>query len=76
MTPRWREVNPTWGTPENNYSGFDVIGKLVDSAYASLGGFFFDEEHLYQVGKYRATAWEILPITAFEYQKDGSWATL
>jgi hypothetical protein len=76
MTPRWRAVNPTWGTSDNNYAGFKTIQGLVNQQVRVTGWLFFDEEHLNQVGQYRATVWEIHPITTFEYQKDGGWVTL
>lgn len=78
MTPRWRELYPTWGTAENGYEGFATIQSHVDERVRVTGWMLFDEEHLNQVGKYRATVWEIHPITAFEYQdsKTGSWTNL
>lgn len=76
MTPRWRSVNPTWGTSSNGYSGFSVIEGLVGQRVRVTGWLLFDEEHLDQVGKYRATVWEIHPVTLFEYQKDGNWMSL
>jgi hypothetical protein len=77
MTPRWRDVYSTWGTADNNYEGFGVIKSHVDERVRVTGWLLFDEEHLNQVGKYRATVWEIHPITTFQYQENnGSWTTL
>ena len=76
MTPRWRAVNPTWGTADNNYAGFKTIKGLVNQEVRVTGWLLFDEEHLDEVGQYRATVWEIHPITTFEYQKNGGWVVL
>lgn len=76
MTPRWREIHPSWGTPENGYGGFNVIRGLMNQHVRVTGWLLFNEEHLDQVGKYRASAWEIRPITEFQYQKNNLWTTL
>jgi len=76
MTPRWRAVNATWGTADNGYGGFQVIKSLTNQRVRVTGWLLFDEEHLNQVGLYRATVWEIHPITTFEYQKNGQWIAL
>jgi hypothetical protein len=76
MTPRWRAVNPSWGTADNSFAGFTTIKGLVNQQVRVTGWLLFDEEHLNQVGVYRATVWEIHPVTTFEYQKGGNWVKL
>jgi len=76
MTPRWRAAYPSWGTAENGFSGFATIKSHMNEQVRVTGWLLFDEEHLDQVGRYRATVWEIHPITTFEYEKGGSWVTL
>ena len=71
MTPRWRSVEPTWTVP--------AIRKLIknQTPVRVTGWLMYDEEHTDQVGKYRATAWELHPVTRLQYQtSDGSWVTL
>jgi hypothetical protein len=70
LTPRWQSVQPGW-TQANlqplitNHTPVRVTGWLM-----------WDEEHPEQIGKFRATLWEIHPITSLEYQApDGSWRT-
>jgi hypothetical protein len=76
MTPRWRELNPSWGTPGNAYSGFNIINGLVRQRVRVTGWLLFNEAHLNEVGKSRATVWEVEPVTTFEYQKNGAWVAL
>jgi hypothetical protein len=80
MTPRWRSANPSWGTADNDYSGYDVISGLKNQRVRVTGWLLFDEDHKAQAkpGRewYRATVWELHPITTFEYQKDGVWTAL
>lgn len=40
------------------------------------GWLFFDPEHPNHLGKYRATLWEIHPITKIEVFRDGKWVEL
>lgn len=80
MTPRWRAAEPSWGTVDNGYSGFKTINALIDKRVRVTGWILFDQEHLSQArpgpNQWRATAWEIHPITMFEYQQNGTWTEL
>jgi hypothetical protein len=76
MTPRWRSANPSWGTADNDYSGYEQILALKNQRVRVTGWLLFDEEHVSVIGKERATVWELHPTTTFEYQKNGVWTDL
>lgn len=76
MTPRWRSANPSWGTADNGYTGYDQILALKNQRVRVTGWLLFDQEHVNVIGKARATAWELHPVTKFEYQRDGVWTAL
>jgi hypothetical protein len=40
------------------------------------GWLLFDQEHPEQLGKTRATLWEIHPIIKIETQQNGNWTTI
>jgi hypothetical protein len=72
MTPRWRSIHPSWQDVNN-------IKKLVTQKMRVrvTGWLLLDEDHRDQVGLYRATVWEIHPVTKLEYAATGSaWTEL
>ena len=76
MTPRWRSVNPNW-TANNQEVGFNFIHRLIGKKLRVTGWLLFDQDHVNNIGQWRATVWEIHPVTAFEYQQnDGTWKAL
>lgn len=76
MTPRWRSVNPNWNA-NNQEVGFGFIHRLIGKKIRVTGWLLFDQDHVNNVGDWRATVWEIHPVTVFEYQQaDGSWKEL
>lgn len=40
------------------------------------GWLYFDPEHPYELGRTRATLWEILPVMKIEVYQDGTWNSL
>ncbi len=70
VTPRWRAANPAWTLRELN--------RLVaQGTHVRLTGWLlFDQDHPDQVGKTRATIWELHPITRIEVQRSGRWVEL
>jgi hypothetical protein len=55
-----------------------MLTPLVDTnTQARISGWLlYDLEHVNVVGKQRATAWEVHPITRIEVQKNGQWVDL
>jgi hypothetical protein len=70
VTPRVRANHPGWRT--------DVLGQIVkkDQRVRVSGWLMLDPEHPDQVGKTRATIWEIHPIMQIEVNQDGQWTPL
>lgn len=70
MTPPVRANHPRWRT--------DVLGRIAraDLRVRVSGWLMFDPEHPDQVGKTRATIWEIHPVMKFEVQQNGRWVAL
>ncbi|MFL6212167.1 MAG: hypothetical protein ACJ74W_25210 [Pyrinomonadaceae bacterium] len=70
VTPRVRANHPNWRT--------DVLGQIVkkDQRVRISGWLLLDPEHPDQVGKTRATIWEIHPIMQIEVQQQGQWIPL
>jgi len=69
-TPRIRRKHSAWTT--------GTIGPWVDqdTLVRISGWLMFDPEHRNHLNKYRATLWEIHPITKIEVWRDGSWVDL
>ncbi len=69
-TPGIRKHHPEW-TPT-------ALKPRVDSAdpVRISGWLMMDPAHRNHLGKYRATLWEIHPITRIEVFKDGAWSEL
>jgi hypothetical protein len=59
-TPRWKGANPAWS--------LTALRKLAAqrARVRITGWLLFDQEHPDEVGRSRATAWEIHPITRIE----------
>ena len=70
LTPRWRAVNPAWNAT--------TVGQLalLRTRVRLTGWLLFDEGHPDQVGKSRATLWELHPVTKIEILRAGSWVEL
>ena len=70
VTPRLRAKHPSW---DKTY-----LQQLVEAKtqVRISGWLMFDPEHPDQVGKTRATLWEIHPIMRIEVQHQGKWALL
>ena len=70
MTPRWQERHPEWR--------LHTLQRLAhDHAQVRVTGWLmWDEEHANEVGRSRATQWEVHPITTFEVLSGGTWRTL
>ena len=70
VTPRVRANHTNWRT--------DVLGQIVrkDLRVRVSGWLLLDPEHPDQVGKTRATIWEIHPIMQIEVQQQGQWIPL
>jgi len=69
-TPRWKGANPAWA--------LSTFQKLA-SQHARVritGWLMFDQEHPDEVGKSRATLWEIHPITRVEVFTGGQYREL
>jgi hypothetical protein len=67
MTPRWQSVRPDWK--------MDELRSLVreHARVRVTGWLLWDEEHPDEVGKSRASQWEIHPVTQFEVLDAGNW---
>jgi hypothetical protein len=70
VSPRLRFKHPAWTT--------DALGRVArnDQRVRISGWLMMDPEHPDQIGKTRATIWEIHPITKIEVEQGGGWATL
>jgi hypothetical protein len=70
VTPRWQEVNPNWNLPT-----FRALAK-IGAKVRITGWLLWDQDHGSEVGRSRATLWEIHPITKIEFVKNGRWTEL
>ncbi|MDQ3908152.1 MAG: hypothetical protein M3268_07390 [Acidobacteriota bacterium] len=70
MTPPVRANHPNWRT--------DVLGQIAkkDLRVRVGGWLLLDPEHPDQVGKTRATIWEIHPVMRLDVQQNGKWVAL
>ena len=70
MTPRWRGSNAGWNQK--------AIQRLISQGakFRVTGWLLFDQEHPEQINKFRATLWEIHPITKVEVFSGGKWREL
>ncbi len=70
ITPRVRANHPNWRT--------DLLGQIVkkDQRVRISGWLMLDPEHPDQIGKTRATIWEIHPVMQIEVQQQGQWMSL
>lgn len=70
ITPRWRAANKGWTRA--------VVQALANAkAKVRVTGWpFLDPNHQDQVGKTRATRWEVHPITKLEAYDGGQWREL
>ncbi len=70
VTPRVRANHPQWRT--------NVLGQIVkkDQRVRISGWLMLDPEHPDQIGKTRATIWEIHPVMQIEVQQQGQWMSL
>ncbi len=71
------EATPFW---KEQFSGWQLtkFEQLV-SQHASFrvsGWIMWDEDHPEQIGRSRASLWEIHPVTKFEFLSGGNWQTL
>ena len=69
ITPRVAALNPGWGSEK------DIL-RLAGQHVHLSGWVMFDQEHPEQVGKTRATLWEIHPITRIAVERQGRWVDL
>lgn len=67
MTPRWQAVRPDWRIMDVERLARQHVRVRV------TGWILWDEEHPDEVGKSRATQWEVHPVTAFEVFDGGAW---
>ena len=70
ITPRWKMVHPEWR--------LSMLERLADehARVRVTGWLMWDEEHPEEVGKSRATQWEVHPVTDFEVFSDGAWTNM
>jgi len=57
-TPRWQAFDTTLAWPN--------VGRFVGKKVSVTGYPFLDPEHSYEVGRTRATQWEVHPVTRIE----------
>lgn len=69
-TPRMRAKNPKWDLSEMN----DLVRRKVKLRIS--GWLMMDTEHPEQLGKTRATLWEIHPVMKIEVWEGGRWKVL
>ncbi len=69
ITPRVAALNAGWGSEK------DIL-RLTGQHVRLSGWVMFDQEHPEQVGKTRATLWEIHPITRIAVERQGRWVDL
>jgi hypothetical protein len=70
VTPRWQEANDSW----------DLMN-LQDLAHKKAkvrisGWLLYDQDHGSEVGKSRATLWELHPVTKIEVEDASGWHEL
>lgn len=70
ITPRWRAANAGW-----NLKTLERLARQ-HARVRVTGWLLFDQEHPEQLGKTRATLWEIHPITKIEVFSAGRWREL
>jgi hypothetical protein len=70
ITPYFLKRHPSWRIGTLNSLARDNARVRV------TGWLMWDEDHPEEVGKTRATQWEIHPVTNFEIYSEGSWITL
>jgi len=70
ITPRWKAVHPEWR--------LRLLERLAhDHAKVRVSGWLmWDEEHPDEVGRSRATQWEVHPVTGLEIFSNGTWQGL
>jgi hypothetical protein len=70
VTPRVRKDHPNWTTAR--------LDPLVDAStpVRVSGWLMFDPDHPAHLGVFRATLWEVHPITKIEVQQGGVWKSL
>lgn len=69
-TPRIRRNHAAWTVATvNRWVDQDTLVRIS-------GWLMFDPEHRNHLNKYRATLWEIHPITRIEVWRDGAWVDL
>jgi hypothetical protein len=70
ITPRFKAVHPEWR--------LHYLEQLADrhARVRVTGWLMWDEEHPDEVGKSRATQWEVHPVTNFEIESAGQWRQL
>src|SRR5215813_4382344 len=64
-TPRWQDVNDSWDA-----TSFNALAHAKTHVRIT-GWLMYDQDHGSEVGKSRATLWEIHPITKIEMEKNG-----
>lgn len=67
LTPRVRRSHPGWS---------DAALKAASDSVRVTGWLMYDPDHPDQVGKTRATVWEIHPVTKLEVWERGAWNNL
>ena len=70
ITPRIRANHPFWTVQRVREIARDRLPVRI------CGWLLFDQEHPEQIGKTRATLWEIHPVMKIEFQHDGEWTSL
>ncbi|MDP4200226.1 MAG: hypothetical protein Q8922_09080 [Bacteroidota bacterium] len=70
ITPRWESVRANWR--------IDQLERLAQhhERVRVTGWLMWDEEHPDEVGKSRASQWEVHPVTNFEIFEGGAWKPL
>jgi hypothetical protein len=68
VTPRVRDQRPGWTD--------SALSKLTGEQVRISGWLMMDQEHPEQVGKTRATLWEIHPILHIEVNQNGDWQSI
>ena len=67
LTPRVRALHPPWAIDSLRQAMNDTIRVRIS------GWLLFDEEHPEQIGKSRATLWEIHPVMRVEFWQGDQW---
>jgi hypothetical protein len=70
MTPRVRSHHPTWTV--------DALTNIANKKFPVRisGWLMLDGQHPEQIGKTRASLWEIHPIMKVQFKQNGQWKTL